>query len=44
MNTYQSAPQGQPAPGQAAAPVCPKCGERLVAGNKFCMNCGNPIE
>lgn len=44
MNTYQSAPQGQPAPGQAPAPVCPKCGERLVAGNKFCMNCGNPIE
>lgn len=44
MNTYQSAPQGQPAPGQAPAPVCPKCGRQVVVGDKFCMNCGNPIE
>lgn len=45
MQQNQSMPQGQPMQqGQPAGPVCPKCGEPIVPGNKFCMRCGNPLE
>ncbi len=30
-------------PQQPVQPVCSKCGAPLVAGNKFCTKCGNPV-
>ena len=36
--------QSQPVqPQQPVQPVCSKCGAPLVAGNKFCTKCGNPV-
>ncbi|MBQ7154055.1 MAG: SPFH domain-containing protein [Synergistaceae bacterium] len=32
-------PQGQPQP-QASGAACPSCGQPVIAGAKFCMNCG----
>lgn len=39
---------GQPAPaaataGAAALNFCPKCGQRVQAGNRFCGKCGAPL-
>ena len=25
-------------------PYCPNCGEEIKPGNKFCSNCGNPLQ
>ena len=44
MPPQQGQFQSQPVqPQQPVQPVCSKCGAPLVAGNKFCTKCGNPI-
>ena len=44
MPPQQGQFQSQPVqPQQPAQPVCSKCGAPLVAGNKFCTKCGNPV-
>jgi uncharacterized OB-fold protein len=30
-------------PQSATKAFCPKCGQELVPGAKFCMSCGNPV-
>ena len=44
MPPQQGQFQSQPVqPQQPVQPVCSKCGAPLVAGNKFCTKCGNPV-
>lgn len=33
-----------PAPEPAGAPACPACGVEVVAGDKFCSNCGAVLQ
>ena len=45
---FTAAASGVPPVRQAAAPLspatsCAKCGSQLVAGQKFCGNCGQPV-
>lgn len=42
MNVAQTMNQQMPNPMEMA--VCPACGEKSVAGSKFCSACGKPME
>lgn len=41
---YQNASPSPGAPANAAACFCPKCGNALIAGAKFCNRCGAQME
>lgn len=41
---YQNASPSPEAPANAAACFCPKCGNALIAGAKFCNRCGAQME
>lgn len=43
MNSMFSQPP-QPTPPEANGPVCPKCGAHLMAGAKFCAQCGQSMQ
>ena len=49
QSAYQGAPASAPARASAPAPgrasnFCPKCGTRIIPGDRFCQGCGIPME